>query len=244
MICRTEISNHERYNVIVSNITIIIRLFLSFGSCFQNPLGSKTLTLNGHDASEATHTYTLVHPIPSEMLAFELNADDTLFYERSHSFLGGHSVRDLRQECEIWTRLTTEHFSFLKQSILNEPWPTGHDGASGPCSHMGSFLHDIALVGICKWHGRCVYRQWFLEVFLGPFIIVNDRIMPMSDTVLSEGPKTFDVMHCRLWNLQSLCNLTLRIVAFKVFHSLFFTLFHRLESLCSSLFLRDSASFL
>ncbi len=36
----------------------------------------------------------------------------------------------------------------------------------------------------------CVYRQWFLEVFLGPFSNVNDRIMPMSDAVLSEGPKT------------------------------------------------------
>ncbi len=41
----------------------------------------------------------------------------------------------------------------LKQSILNEPWPIGHDGASGPCSHIGSFLHDRALVGICRWHG-------------------------------------------------------------------------------------------
>ncbi len=38
----------------------------------------------------------------------------------------------------------------------------------------------------------CVYRQWFLflEVFLGPFSNVNDRIMPMSDAVSSEGPKT------------------------------------------------------
>ncbi len=30
----------------------------------------------------------------------------------------------------------------------------------------------------------------FLEVFLGPFSDVNDRIMPMSDAVSSEGPKT------------------------------------------------------
>ncbi len=37
---------------------------------------------------------------------------------------------------------------------LNDPWPTGHDGASGPCSHMASFLHDRALVGICRWHCR------------------------------------------------------------------------------------------
>ncbi len=32
-------------------------------------------------------------------------------------------------------------------------------------------------------------RQWFLEVFLGPFSNVNDRIMPMSEAVSSEGPK-------------------------------------------------------
>ncbi len=31
--------------------------------------------------------------------------------------------------------------------------PHGHDGTSGPCSHMASFLHDRALVGICRWHG-------------------------------------------------------------------------------------------
>ncbi len=30
-----------------------------------------------------------------------------------------------------------------------------------------------------------------------------------------------DVMHCRWWDLQSLCNLTLRNVVFKVFHNLF-----------------------
>ncbi len=52
-----------------------------------------------------------------------------------------------------WFRLTIEYFSTLKQSILNEPWPTGQDGASGTCSHMASFLHDRALVGICRWHG-------------------------------------------------------------------------------------------
>ncbi len=87
---------------------------------------------------------------------------------------------------------SSEHWTFstLKQSILNVPWPTGHGSASWPCSHMAFFLHDRALVGICTWHADCVYRQWFLEVFLGPFSNVNDRIMPMSDAVLSEGPKT------------------------------------------------------
>ncbi len=99
-------------------------------------------------------------------------------------------IRDFQQECQIWTRLTIEHFSTLKESILNEAWPTGQDGASGPCSHMASFLHDRALVGICRWHGGlCFSRQWILKVFLGPFSNVNDRIMPMSDAVSSEGLK-------------------------------------------------------
>ncbi len=59
-----------------------------------------------------------------------------------------------QQECQIWTRLTIEQFSTLKHSILNEPWPTGHSSTSGPCSHMASFLHYSALVGICRLHGR------------------------------------------------------------------------------------------
>ncbi len=70
---------------------------------------------------------------------------------------GGHSVRDFQQECQIWTRLIIEHFSTLKQSILNEAWPKGHDGASGPCSQIASFWHDGALVGICRWNrGLCL----------------------------------------------------------------------------------------
>ncbi len=44
------------------------------------------------------------------MLALELKADNTqdglpLLYP------GGHGVRDFQQECQIWTRLTIEHFS-------------------------------------------------------------------------------------------------------------------------------------
>ncbi len=46
-----------------------------------------------------------------------------------------------------------------------------------------------------------VYRQGFLEVLLSPFSNVNDRIMPMSDAVSSEGPKTTGpqgLQHCPL----------------------------------------------
>ncbi len=75
----------------------------------------------------------------------------------------------------------------MKQSIFNEPWPTGYDGASGPCSHMTYFLHDRALVGICRWPGglclpTVVYRQKYSWAHLA--------IMLMSDAVSSEGPKT------------------------------------------------------
>ncbi len=39
---------------------------------------------------------------------------------------------------------------------------------------------------------------------------------------LSSFSESFDdVMHCRWWDLQSLCNLTLRNIVFKVFHNLF-----------------------
>ncbi len=37
---------------------------------------------------------------------------------------------------------------------------------------------------------ECVYQEWFLDVFLGPFSNINDRIMPTSDAVSSEGLKT------------------------------------------------------
>ncbi len=77
----------------------------------------------------------------------------------------------------------------------------------------------------------CVYRQWFLEVFLGPFSNVNDIIMPMSDAVSSVGPKT-TVIQQR--------SFALSLPRFLQFS--FYALFHRLESLCPSLFLRDSAS--
>ncbi len=108
-----------------------------------------------------------------------------------------------------------------------------------------SFLHDRALVGICRWHSGLCLPTVVSGSIPGPFSNVNDRIMPINDAVSSEGPKTTgiqqrssalslthrdfssffesfdDFMHCRWWDLQSLCNLTLRNVVFKVFHNLF-----------------------
>ncbi len=67
--------------------------------------------------------------------------------------------------------LTKEHFSTLKQSILNEPWPTGHDGASGPCSHIVgivftdsgfwkySWAHLVMpMTESCRWGMQCCLR--------------------------------------------------------------------------------------
>ncbi len=58
-----------------------------------------------------------------------------------------------------------------------------------------NFMHKMSSFQIVKLSSAdgtvdCVYRQWFLEVFLSPFSNVNDRIMPMSDAVSSEGQKT------------------------------------------------------
>ncbi len=52
---------------------------------------------------------------------------------------------------------------------------------------MCAFMSLIRKVYFVKF---CVYWQWFLEVSLGPFSNVNDKIMPMSDAVSSKGLKT------------------------------------------------------
>ncbi len=119
-------------------------IYLRIHSAFQN--------------MQAAHLICTYAPHTSEMLAFELNADNTL--EGLPPLQpGGHSVHDFQQECQIWTRLTIRTLFHFEQSILNEPWPSGHDGASGPGLHMASFLHDRALVGICRWHGGFVFTD-------------------------------------------------------------------------------------
>ncbi len=48
------------------------------------------------------------------------------------------------------------------------------------------------------------------------------RSCPLRTEISPVSLKRFDaVMHCRWWDLQSLCNLALRNVVFKVFHNLF-----------------------
>ncbi len=56
-------------------------------------------------------------------------------------------------ELQILIRLTTEQFSTLPQSILNEPWPRENACASGSCLDMASFLTYRVLAGNGEWHG-------------------------------------------------------------------------------------------
>ncbi len=73
-----------------------------------------------------------------------------------------------------------------------------------------------------------------LEFATGYLLFLQFQFLHLRD--LSETVE--DVMHCRWWDLQSLCNSMLRNVVFKVLHNRFT---QRLESLCPSLLLRASA---
>ncbi len=142
-----------------------------------------------------------------------------------------------------WSSLT--YFSFNDAPNVLYRWKIWTAGR--PIQHPDSSTTKPCCCNSCSMWFYIVLLKYtrFLEVFLGPFSNVNDRIMPMSDAVSSEGLKTTgiqqrssalslthrdfssfsesfdDVMHCRWWDLQSLCNLTLRNAVFKVFHNVF-----------------------
>ncbi len=142
---------------------------------------------------------------------------------------------------------------------------TRHDGASGPCSHMASFLHDRALVGIYRWYCRLCLPTVVSGSIAGLFImsiqelcwwVMQHRLRTRRPRASNKGLQPcplrteisllslnyfYDFMHCRLWDLQSLCNLVLKNVVFKVFYNVFMQSF-TMESLCPSFLLRESAS--
>ncbi len=95
---------------------------------------------------------------------------------------------DFQQECQIWTRLTIEHVSTWKESILNEPWPTRHNAFWTMFTYGFLFAWKSF-----SWHMQMVWLCLPTVVsgsIPGPFSNVNDRIMPVSDAVSSEGPKS------------------------------------------------------
>ncbi len=90
--------------------------------------------------------------------------------------LGGLEAR--RTRC-LWfpTRMTNldssdhRNFSTLKQSIINETWPTWNDGASGPW--LPFCMIELYLAS-ADGTVDCVYQQWFLKSFLGPFMSITE----------------------------------------------------------------------
>ncbi len=77
-------------------------------------------------------------------------------------------------------------FPLWNSPFLNEPWPTGHNGASGPCLHMVSFLHDRSLFGISRWH------SWIV------FTIIVFWKYSWADSVISMTESCWWVMQCHL----------------------------------------------
>ncbi len=124
----------------------------------------------------------------------------------------------------------------------------GHRTTTALLDHVHiwlSFLHDRALVGICRWHGRLLFTDSGFWKYSWAHLVMSmtdhadewcsfvwgpeDTGIQQRSSALSLTHRDFssfsesfdDVMHCRWWDLQSLCNLTLRNVVFKIFHNLF-----------------------
>ncbi len=95
--------------------------------------------------------YALIHPHTIRDAGFW-----TECWWHAWRFPSPLSRRTRRPWFPTWiSNLDSDHFSTLKQSILNESWPTGHYGASGPCSHMASFTLHLHL---CIWQ-TFLYKQ-------------------------------------------------------------------------------------
>ncbi len=143
--------------------------------------------------------------------------------------------------------------------------PQDTTGASGPCSHMASFLHDRGF----SWHlqmarGDCVYWQWFLEVFLAHLVMsmtgscwwvmqcrLRARRPQASNRGLRPCPLCTEISTVSLNLLMMVCTVDddnckafaiwcLRTLFLK-YSTIFYARFHTLESLSASLLLRDSA---
>ncbi len=87
---------------------------------------------------------------------------------------------------------SSDHRTLFHFETVYFKWPLAHRTRQ---RFWNMFTHGFLFAWKSfSWHlqmaQRIVYWQWFLEVFLGPFSNVNDRIMPMSDAVSSEGPKS------------------------------------------------------
>ncbi len=139
-----------------------------------------------------------------------------------------------------------------------------HRGRFWTMSHMASFMHDKALVGICRWHGRLCYWQWFWKHYWAHLVMsmtescrwVCSVVWGPRNTASNKGlrhcPLRTEISPVSLNLLMMLCTVDDEICkAFAIWHwgtlflkysTSFYALFHRSESLCPSLLLRDSTS--
>ena len=93
------------------------------------------------------------------MQASELSADNET--NGSSRLLSGGSVHDFQKGFHIVICLTTEQFSTLPQSILNELWASEDVGISGSCRHIASSLHHSSLTYICGYHSELCSQTMF-----------------------------------------------------------------------------------
>ena len=99
----------------------------------------------------------------------------------------------LEDEFQILIHLTTEQFSSLIQSILNELWSRENSTVSGSCSHVASSLHDGALTCICGGYAELCSQTVISGSVPEPMQWFNDRITSVFKADLPEGPKITDI---------------------------------------------------
>ncbi len=115
--------------------------------------------------------------------------------------------------------------SLVQSLVPNPTWPTGHNSASGPCSHMASYLHDIALVDLSNDSGFWKYSwahlvmsmtkscRWVMQCCLRP------RRPLASNKGLRPCPLRTEISPVSLNILMVLCTVDEEICkAFAIWH--------------------------
>ena len=123
-----------------------------------------------------------------------------------------------KQNFRFPIHLTTEQFSTLPPSILNELWFREDSSVSGSCSHMAPSLHDRALTWICGWHG-----ELWSQTMISGRVPEPVQCFPGQNHVCfycsaaSGFMESLDsITFCRWWNIQSLHKFTLRKIILKL----------------------------
>ncbi len=177
------------------------------------------------------------------------------------------AVRDFQQECQIWTRLTIEHFSTLKQ--VHFKWALAHRTRR---RFWTMFTYGFLFAWYSfSWHLQMAWRIVFTDSGFWKYSwahlvmsmtescrwVMQCRLRARRPRASNKGlrpcPLRTEISPVSLNLLMMLCTVNDEICkAFAIwcwgtlflikYSTIFYALFHRLESLCPSLLLRDSAS--